>query len=160
MFTVKMWAVLLGFSCPTQTLLLLAPILLGLQEVTHSELFGTNGVNAQLMCILSCQFSSWSQCAFSVCIDLLEYNRHIAPSHSFCIQKMPKAQTFTRLILKSHKKHSTLRFQFHSSWRFHTEILFLNSIDYILILFEDIKPTGLHMDPAKCLPHRLSLLWC
>ena len=38
MVTVKMWAFLSGFSCPTPTLLLLAPILLGLGEATHSEL--------------------------------------------------------------------------------------------------------------------------
>ena len=37
MLTIKMLAFLLGFSCPTPTLLLLAPIL----QVTHSELLGT-----------------------------------------------------------------------------------------------------------------------
>ena len=31
----------MGFSCPAPTLLLLAPLLLGLGEATHSELFGT-----------------------------------------------------------------------------------------------------------------------
>ena len=41
MLTVKMWAFLSIFSCPTQTALLLAPILLGPGEATHSESFGT-----------------------------------------------------------------------------------------------------------------------
>ena len=44
MLTLKMGAFLLGFSCPTQTLLLLAPVLLGPEEVTPSELFGTKRV--------------------------------------------------------------------------------------------------------------------
>ena len=42
--TVKMWAFLSGFSCPTQILLLSAPILLGPGEVTHLELLGTKRV--------------------------------------------------------------------------------------------------------------------
>ena len=40
MLTVEIWAFLSGFSCPTPTLLLLAPILLGPGEATHSELLG------------------------------------------------------------------------------------------------------------------------
>ena len=38
MLTVEMWTFLSGFSCPTQTLLLLAQISLGPGEATHSEL--------------------------------------------------------------------------------------------------------------------------
>ena len=42
MLTVKMWAFLSIFSCPTPTtLLLLAPVLLGPGEATHSKLLGT-----------------------------------------------------------------------------------------------------------------------
>ena len=44
MLTVEIWAFLSGFSCPTPTLLLLAPILLGLGEATHPELLGTKWV--------------------------------------------------------------------------------------------------------------------
>ena len=43
-FTVEMRAFLLGFSCPTPTLLLLALILLGPGEATHSELLSTKSV--------------------------------------------------------------------------------------------------------------------
>ena len=43
--TVKMWALLLGFSCPTPTLLHLAQISLGLAKATHSELLGMKRVN-------------------------------------------------------------------------------------------------------------------
>ena len=44
MLTVEMSAFISGFSCPNPTLLLLAPILLGLGEVTHSELLGTKWI--------------------------------------------------------------------------------------------------------------------
>ena len=44
MLTVEMGAFLLGFSCPTPAVLLLAPILLGLGEATRSELLGTKRV--------------------------------------------------------------------------------------------------------------------
>ena len=45
MFTVKMWAFWSGFSCPIQTLLILASILLGSGKATHSELLGMKRVN-------------------------------------------------------------------------------------------------------------------
>ena len=45
MLTVEMWTFLLSFSCPTPTLLLLAPVLLGLGETDHSEILGTERVN-------------------------------------------------------------------------------------------------------------------
>ena len=45
MLTVEKWAFLLGFSCPIPTSLLLAPIILGPGEATHSELLGTKTVN-------------------------------------------------------------------------------------------------------------------
>ena len=48
MLTVKMWAFLSGFSCPTQTLLLLAPVLLRPGEATHSEFLGTKRVKVNL----------------------------------------------------------------------------------------------------------------
>ena len=50
MLTLKMGAFLLGFSCPTQTLLLLGPILLGPGEATHSELLGVKRVNRNCFC--------------------------------------------------------------------------------------------------------------
>ena len=46
MLTVEMWALLSGFSCPTQTLLILAPILLGSGEATHSALLRMKRVNS------------------------------------------------------------------------------------------------------------------
>ena len=45
MFTVEMCALWSSFTRPTPALLLLAPILLGLGEATHSELLGTKRVN-------------------------------------------------------------------------------------------------------------------
>ena len=44
-WTIEIWALLLGFSCPTPTLLLWAPVLLWLGEATHSELFSPKIVN-------------------------------------------------------------------------------------------------------------------
>ena len=44
MLSVEMLPFLSGFSCPTPTVLLLAPILLGPGEATHSELPGTKRV--------------------------------------------------------------------------------------------------------------------
>ena len=44
MLTVEMWAFLSGFSCYTQTLLLLAPVLLGPGEATYPELLGMKRV--------------------------------------------------------------------------------------------------------------------
>ena len=49
MLAVKMGSFLPGFSCPTPTLLLLAPILLGIGEATHSELLGTKRDNCTVI---------------------------------------------------------------------------------------------------------------
>ena len=46
--TIEMLA-FLSVSCPTPTLLLLAPVLLGLGEATRSELFGTKRVKFNIL---------------------------------------------------------------------------------------------------------------
>ena len=53
MLTVEMWVSLSGFSCQTSASLLLAPILLGLGEATHSELLGTKRVKWAVTCWLN-----------------------------------------------------------------------------------------------------------
>ena len=56
--TVEMWAYLSGFSCPTQTLLLLlAPVLLGSGEATRSELLGMKRVKQRLSAVVV-----WTPC--------------------------------------------------------------------------------------------------
>ena len=52
MLAVEMWAFLSRFSCPTPTVLLLAPILLGQGEVTHSELLDTKRVKLMMFCVV------------------------------------------------------------------------------------------------------------
>ena len=52
MLTVKMLAFLSGFSCPTPTFLLLAPMLLRLGEATHSELLGMKRVKQSQVGVL------------------------------------------------------------------------------------------------------------
>ena len=44
MLAAEIWVFLLGFSCPTPTLLLLAPILLWPGEATQLELLGTKRI--------------------------------------------------------------------------------------------------------------------
>ena len=44
MLTVEIWTLLSGFSCPIPTLPLIAPILLGLGEATHSKSLGMKRV--------------------------------------------------------------------------------------------------------------------
>ena len=46
MLTVKMSAFSSGFSCPTQTLLLLAPVSLGPAKATRSEFLGRKRVKS------------------------------------------------------------------------------------------------------------------
>ena len=58
MLTVEMWAFLLCFSCGTPNLLLLvlAPVLLGLVEATHSE-----SLHMEMVNLLDAQgFSLWN----------------------------------------------------------------------------------------------------
>ena len=146
--TVEMWAFLTGFSCLTPTLLLLAPILLGLGEATYSELLGTERVKVWLADLIWAEVITvtniWGQEIDSTLGRASSFFFFLLVMHCSCVlvgcppvqvlllpfSSVSKRFSSTRVMLKSNvMNHSD-----GNSWRANACIMRERHVDILLLV--------------------------